>query len=128
MGIVIKDINGYMVVLKLHFEVLPLSSLKVSSILVCSELFPLNSVLSSKSSSSKRSTSFCRDFLNQGPLSWSERRSGMGNRTTSTSWGAFTDSATKQCAGLRLSSRKTSAKALCWWQQKYIYQELHKST
>lgn len=82
-----------MVVLKVHVvrvcfhisEVIPLSSLKVSSILVCSgELFPLNSVLNSKSSSSKRSTSFCRDFLNQGPLSWSERRSGMGNRTTST--------------------------------------------
>lgn len=97
-------------------KLVPLSSLKVSSILFCSDEFPpVNSVLSSRSSSSSWSSSFCSDFLNQGPLSWSERRSGIGNRTTSTNRGAFIDTETWQCAGVRLSSRKTSAKALCLW-------------
>lgn len=92
----------------------PVSSLKVSSILVWSgELPPMNSVFNSSSSSSKYSVSFCSDFLNQGPLSWSERRSGMGKRTAMPSTGALIVSDTWQLAGVWLSSRKTSVKALC---------------
>lgn len=93
---------------------IPISSLKVSSIFVCSgELPPMNSDFTSRSSSSRWRTSFCRDFLNHGPLSWSERRSGMGNRTARPSNGAFTVSDTWQLVGVWLSSRKTSVKALC---------------
>lgn len=93
---------------------IPTSSLKVSSILVCSgELLPVNSVFTSRSSSSRYRTSFCRDFLNQGPLSWSERRSGIGKRTTRLNTGALTVINKWVLAGVRLSSRKTSVKALC---------------
>lgn len=93
---------------------IPVSSLNVSSILVWSgELPPMNSVFTSRSSSSRWSISFCKDFLNQGPLSWSERRSGMGKRTAIPSTGALTVTVTWQLVGVRLSSRKTSVKALC---------------
>lgn len=92
----------------------PISSLKVSSILVWSgELPPVNSVFTSRSSSSKYRTSFCSDFLNQGPLSWSERKSGMGKRMARPNMGALTVSDTWQLVGVWLSSRNTSVKALC---------------
>lgn len=97
-----------------YWDYLPMSSLNVSSNLVWSgELPAMNSVLTSRSSSSRKRTSFCRDFLNQGPRSWSERRSGIGKRRARPSTGAFTVSDTWQLLGVWLSSRKTSVKALC---------------
>lgn len=94
--------------------VLPHSSLKVSSNLICSGVDPpINSVLNSRSVNVKWRTSFCRDFLNHGPLSWSERRSGIGKRTDRFSAGVATCTDTRQFAGLWESSRNTSVKALC---------------
>lgn len=80
---------------------IPVSSLNVSSIFVWSgEPPPVNSVFISIFSSSRWSISFCRDFLNQGPLSWSERRSGMGKRTATPSTGALTVSDMWQLEGV----------------------------
>jgi hypothetical protein len=96
-------------------SVLPDSSRKVSSSLVCSGVDPpTNSVLDSRSVNSKWRVSFWSDFLNQGPLSWSDLRSGIGKRTDRCRAGVATCTDTRRFAGLCESSRNTSVKALCW--------------
>lgn len=93
---------------------LPISSLKVSSNLTCSGVEPpTNSVLNSISVNSRWRISFWSDFLNHGPLSWSDRRSGIGKRTDKFNAGAVTWTETLQFAGVCESSRKTSVNALC---------------
>lgn len=95
-------------------SVLPTSSLKVRSNLICSGVDPpMNSVLNSRSVNAKWRISFWSDFLNHGPLSWSDRRSGIGKRTERFNAGVATCTDIRQFAGLCESSRNTSVKALC---------------
>lgn len=95
-------------------SILPTNSLKVSSNLLCSGVDPpINSVLNSRSVNAKWRISFWSDFLNHGPLSWSDRRSGIGKRTERFNAGVTTCTDIRQFAGLCESSRNTSVKALC---------------
>lgn len=94
---------------------IPASSLKINSSFNCSgEEPPRTSVLNSASENLRWRISFCRDFLNQGPRSWSDRRSGMGNRTARWRDGADTSTEVRVFTGERESSKSTSGKSLCW--------------